>query len=265
MLGHLISGSGPQRIIVLNDWLCDTSTWDAARPYLDLARFTWAFADLRGYGRSRGQRGDYTVEEASADVLELADALGWPRFAIVGHSMSSLIALHLAQHAGDRVERAVLIAPPPPKGMGADDATLEFLRASANEGEASRAATLHKLGGGRLSRTWAAFKAARWVATSDPEAVAAYAELFARHGLPDPYARVNLPLLAVTGEQDAPVMRRASAVALLSPLADDFTALSIADSGHYPMQEAPPLLVAIVERFLSDHQLARARAAAKPT
>src|ERR1700721_1159004 len=53
-LGHELVGSGSSHVIVLNDWLCDTSTWDGARPYLDSARFTFAFADVRGYGRSRG-------------------------------------------------------------------------------------------------------------------------------------------------------------------------------------------------------------------
>src|SRR5262245_59964149 len=51
-LGHEIVGAGPRRLIVLNDWLCDTSTWTAARVYLDRTRFTWAFTDLRGHGRS---------------------------------------------------------------------------------------------------------------------------------------------------------------------------------------------------------------------
>jgi hypothetical protein len=55
MIGHETLGTGPRRVIVLNDWLCDTSTWDRARAYLDGSEFTWAFADLRGYGRSKGQ------------------------------------------------------------------------------------------------------------------------------------------------------------------------------------------------------------------
>jgi alpha/beta hydrolase fold len=94
-LGHELFGSGPTRVVVMNDWLCDTSTWDGARPLLDSARFTFAFADLRGYGRSRGRAGAFTIEEAAADVLALTTALGWTRFALLGHSMSSLIALHL--------------------------------------------------------------------------------------------------------------------------------------------------------------------------
>jgi pimeloyl-ACP methyl ester carboxylesterase len=53
MLGHETLGTGPTTVIVMNDWLCDTSTWDDARAYLDGARFTWVFADLRGYGRSK--------------------------------------------------------------------------------------------------------------------------------------------------------------------------------------------------------------------
>ncbi len=50
-LGCDVVGDGPRRVIVLNDRLCDTSTWGGARAYLDLERFTWAFTDLRGYGR----------------------------------------------------------------------------------------------------------------------------------------------------------------------------------------------------------------------
>ena len=96
LLGYELFGSGPARVVLMNDWLCDTSTWDSARPLLDGTRFTFAFADLRGYGRSRGRAGAFTLEEAVADVLALTRGLGWHRFAIVGHSMSSLIALHLA-------------------------------------------------------------------------------------------------------------------------------------------------------------------------
>jgi 3-oxoadipate enol-lactonase len=102
-IGHELVGSGPSHVVIMNDWLCDTSTWDGARTYLDGARFTFAFVDLRGYGRSRGRTGAFTLEEAAADVLALADALGWTRFAVVGHSMSTLVALHLAQHHVDRV------------------------------------------------------------------------------------------------------------------------------------------------------------------
>ena len=45
-------GRGPTRVLVMNDWLCDTSTWDGARQYLARSRFTFAFVDLRGCGRS---------------------------------------------------------------------------------------------------------------------------------------------------------------------------------------------------------------------
>ena len=63
-------------VVILNDWMCDTSTWDSARLYLDRTRFTWAFTELRGYGRSRERGGSFTVAEAATDVIELADARG---------------------------------------------------------------------------------------------------------------------------------------------------------------------------------------------
>jgi 3-oxoadipate enol-lactonase len=250
-IGHELVGSGPMPVVILNDWLCDTSTWDGARVYLDGARFTWAFADLRGYGRSRSRSGAFTVREAAADVVDLSDAHRWRRFAIIGHSMSSLVALHLAQHHSDRITHTVVITPPPPTGLGADDAMLEGARALARGDDAMRGAVLKQRFGNRLSPGFTAHKAARWRATSDPTAASAYVAMFARDGLPDPTARIAVPVLAITGGHDAEPMREPAVTRALSPLCDRLTVVPLVDSGHYPMQEMPPLLVAHVERFLS--------------
>jgi 3-oxoadipate enol-lactonase len=250
-LGHELLGAGRTPVVILNDWLCDTSTWDAARPYLDLARFTFAFVDLRGYGRSRGRAGAFTLLEATADVLAVADALGWARFSIVGHSMSTLVALHLAQHHAARIDRVVVLTPPPPTGFGADEVALEAIRGLALADDAARLAYLTARSGGRLSPGWTAFKAARWRACADPPAAAAYAAMFARDGLPSPTALVSAPVLAITGEQDAPPMRSEATSRALGPLCQNLTVTQLADAGHYPMQEAPPLTVALVERFLA--------------
>lgn len=243
-------GTGALPVVVLNDWLCDTSTWDGAHAYLDQARFTWAFTDLRGYGRSRGQGGRFTVAEAAADVLALADAHGWRRLAVVGHSMSSLVALHVAQQHPERIVSTVVITPPPPTGFGVDDAALEHSRALALGDDAVRLAFWRQRAGDRLSPGWVAYKVARWRATSEPEAVSAYVQMFARDGLPDRVTKIAVPVLAITGEQDVEPMRGAAVDRALSSLCTDLTVIPIAESGHYPMQETPPLLVAHVERFL---------------
>jgi pimeloyl-ACP methyl ester carboxylesterase len=252
LIGHDFVGSGALGIIVLHDWMCDTTTWRDTRDYLDGDTFTWMFTDLRGYGRSRAHRGDYTLAEAVTDLLELADEVGFDRFAVIGHSMSSLIALHLAQHHPDRVRRAVVLTPPPPTGFGADAATLEALQGTAHGDDERRMRTLKAMWGDRLSEHWMRFKVRRWRMCAEAEAVAGYATMFARDGLPDPTAKIAVPVLAVTGEQDAEIMRKDAVTRLLSPLCDRLIVESIADAGHYPMQETPPLLVAAVERFLAE-------------
>ena len=249
-LGHELVGKGPVHVIVLNDWLCDTSTWDAARPFLDGTRFTYAFADLRGYGRSRGRSGAFTILEAAGDVLALGDSLGWHRFAIVGHSMSALVALHLAQNHAHRIERTVALTPPPPTGFGADEAMLSASRALALADDATRATFFSQRFGTRLSVGFAHYKAARWRASADPVAAAAYVDMFAKDGLPNPRARIPSPVLVITGEEDAPPMRSAAITSSLGPLCEAFTIEALAGCGHYPMQEMPPLTVALVERFL---------------
>lgn len=249
-LGHHLVGAGPRKVVVLNDWMCDTSTWDGAQPYLDRERFTWAFTDLRGYGRSRARTGAFTLEEAALDVLRTTEALGWSRFAVVGHSMSTYVAIALGQHHADRVERVVLVTPPPPRGFGVDEAGLTAMTAMARD-DVKRAEMVRARASERLSAGWAALKSRRFVETSAPEAAAGYVALFARDGLATPDAPLRVPALAITGDEDALPMRKDATKASYAAIGGELLeVVGLAESGHYPMQEMPPRTVALVERFL---------------
>ena len=219
-LGHQVVGSGPRRLIVLNDWLCDTSTWQSAHVYLDQTRFSLGVrrrTRLRPFARCR--TGSYTLHEKVADVLALADALAWPRFCIVGHSMSTYAAMHLGQHAGERVERAVLITPGPPRGFGADDAWLSDAQANTRD-DMKRAETVRARFAERLSaRLGSEYKTQRWLPRRRmPLQLRATSLCSPAMVWPLPEAPLRVPVLAITGEEDAPSMRREAVVANLSPL-----------------------------------------------
>jgi pimeloyl-ACP methyl ester carboxylesterase len=123
-------------------------------------------------------------------------------------------------------------------------------RALARSDRATRMAVLGDRFGDRLSKGWASHKASRWHETADPVAAVAYVALFARDGLSEPDVQVSIPVLAITGDRDAPPMQRDAVVRNLTPICDRLEVVSLAESGHYPMQEMPPMTAALVERFL---------------
>ena len=112
LLGHQIIGSGSIPVFVIHDWFCDCSSYDPILPYLDTENFTYAFVDLRGYGRSKSLSGLYNLNEAAHDLLILADSLKWQEFHLIGHSMSSMIAQYLALEVPERVKSIVNVARP---------------------------------------------------------------------------------------------------------------------------------------------------------
>jgi pimeloyl-ACP methyl ester carboxylesterase len=66
--------------------------------------------DLRGRGRSEVTGpGTYGWRNHARDVLDIADAVGAPSFAIIGQSSGAAIAMTCAQLAPSRVERLVLV------------------------------------------------------------------------------------------------------------------------------------------------------------
>lgn len=247
ILGHVVHGSGARRVIVLHDWMGDHRNYDPVLPYLDRAAFTYAFADLRGYGLSREVEGRYDLAEAAGDVLALGAALGWDRFALVGHSMSTLVAQQVAATAPAKVGALVLVTPVSPRGMGAPDEVIAMLEAGAATDEARRR-MLGAMWGERLSPGWLDFKLARWAESATPAAARAYVRMFSASSLTAPPA--DVPILAILGAHDAPHFQEPAIRAALAV----YPRLSIstcADAGHYPMQESPPLFAARLERFLS--------------
>lgn len=251
-LGFTQYGSGPRRVLVLHDWFCDHSSWEGALPYLTPGRFTYAFADLRGYGASREIEGDCTLEEAAGDVIAVADRLGWERFSLIGHSMSGLVVQRIAQLVAERVERVVAITPVAPAGMGLDSGAVAFMRSIALGTDEERYAAVGSLWGTRLSETWIRYKLRRWRETASAGAAAKYVDLWGSTEISRGARGIKTPMLIVAAAQDAPPFQAAALEASMLPFYPNARLISLGESGHYPMQEQPPLLATEIERFLGE-------------
>jgi pimeloyl-ACP methyl ester carboxylesterase len=94
-------------VLLLHGWPDDATAWRGITPALEAAGFRWAAPWLRGFGETRFlseeiQR-DGTGAAIAADALDLADALGWKRFAVIGHDWGGRAAYVLAAVAPARV------------------------------------------------------------------------------------------------------------------------------------------------------------------
>ena len=99
---------GP-KVLALHGWLDNAASFvplAAHLPHLDLVML-----DLPGHGRSAhlGPGAEYTLSVALNAALDVADVLGWDRFALLGHSMGAGIASILAASVPERIERLVAI------------------------------------------------------------------------------------------------------------------------------------------------------------
>ena len=101
-------GDGP-RVLALHGWL------DNAASFIPLAQHLHGIdlvaIDQPGHGRSAHlpPGTDYSFVGAINAILDVADALGWETFALLGHSMGGGIGSLIAAACPDRIERLVAI------------------------------------------------------------------------------------------------------------------------------------------------------------
>ncbi|MCB5178925.1 alpha/beta fold hydrolase [Streptomyces antimicrobicus] len=104
-LSHDVTGSGPA-LLLLHAAVCDRRMWEPQWRALARAGFRVVRPDFRGYGRTPAATGPYGDAE---DVVELLDALGVARAAVVGSSYGGQVALELAARWPERVESLALL------------------------------------------------------------------------------------------------------------------------------------------------------------
>ncbi|MCF7221756.1 alpha/beta fold hydrolase [Marilutibacter chinensis] len=100
---------GAARVLALHGWLDNAASFAPIAPLLDGIELV--AIDLPGHGRSAHlpPGADYSFPGAVNSVLDVADALGWDRFALLGHSMGAGIASLVAASCPERVGRLVAI------------------------------------------------------------------------------------------------------------------------------------------------------------
>ena len=101
-------------VLLLHGWPDDPRGWREVAGRLHAARFHTIAPYLRGFGPTRFLAGD-TVRDGrgvalAQDAIDLADALGLERFAVVGHDWGARAAYTLAALFPECVTRIVAIA-----------------------------------------------------------------------------------------------------------------------------------------------------------
>ena len=100
---------GRPGFIALHGWLDNAASFLPLAPFLDGIELV--AIDMPGHGRSAHlpAGADYSFAGALANLLDVADALGWDRFGLLGHSMGGAIASLLAAACPERVTRLLAI------------------------------------------------------------------------------------------------------------------------------------------------------------
>jgi pimeloyl-ACP methyl ester carboxylesterase len=95
-------------LVFIHGVLNDHSVWILQTRYFAHHGFNVLAVDLPGHGKSEGSC-PKSVEEAAEFILALLDAADVKKAALIGHSWGSLIALHTASLAPERVSQLALV------------------------------------------------------------------------------------------------------------------------------------------------------------
>ncbi|MEX0591871.1 MAG: alpha/beta fold hydrolase [Nitriliruptoraceae bacterium] len=241
-------GEGPP-IVFIHGLGGSLNVWHGVRQPMLQHHHTVAM-DLRGHGRSQG-KGKFSIEAWSKDVQRLMRHLELSAVTLVGHSLGTLVAQHLAQHAPDLVDQLVLVGgisyfQPP---------TVEAYRKRADEVEAN--------GMDVLVDDWLAGAVSPQTHATQAGAAGLLRELFLRNDAIS-YAKscralakappirrdeIGQPTLIIAGAHD-----RSTPLAMAEELKSSIPVSRVkvlADVGHWMPVEAPGAVAAAILEYLT--------------
>jgi len=246
-------GHGSEHVIVMHDWFY--TSYESIQPYLNVERFTYAFVDLRGYGRSKGISGECSVEETPQDILQIADVLKWSQFHIIGHSMSGMIAQYVAYKAQERVLSCIAITPVPACGSPVPEEVKAFLSDGARDNDEIAEQMIGFMTSHRYGKQFTNLKVQQWRQYSASEARVAYLNMFTETNFVDHIKGLKTPILVIAGAHDAEGSREAVMQETFGKWYPKAQIVVLEGTGHYPMQEVPVAIAYAIETFLEKNLL----------
>ena len=250
MAGSFVTvGSGDHHVIALHGWFGSALGWGHLADYLNTEQFSYVFPDLRGYGSRRDEAGEFTMAEAAADAIGLADDLGWDRFSLIGHSMSGVAVQHVLDQAPHRVRRLVGVSPVPASGLPLGESEWTLFQ-SAAASPASRRMIVNHATGSRLTPAFVDLIVRHSLDSAHERAFGGYLPSWARA---DILARVKgneVPVKVITGEYDPTQPAEFMEQAWLQVYPNSELEV-LRGTGHYPMFETPVALAMSIEEFLA--------------
>ena len=242
----------PAAIVLLHGAANDHRAWLPVAPGLARAGYAVYAPDLPAHGGSGGSLCT-AVASMAAWVLKLLDACGLERCALAGHSMGSLVALHAAGLAPQRISHLALVGTAWP--MRVAPALLELAQSQTDVALRNMAIWSHMQREGQplqpalVQQTLELMQSVQQagcaqgnVLATDLAACNAYANAL------DMAARVRVPAAFILGEHDRMTPTKATQ-RLREALPQ--ARLTTLDAGHALMSEAPGAVVHALAALLA--------------
>ncbi|MGH8090704.1 MAG: alpha/beta fold hydrolase [Rudaea sp.] len=245
------------KLLALHGWLDNAASFDALAPLL-CGHFHIVAIDFPGHGRSdwRPPGAWYHYVDYLSDALAAADALGWNRFGLLGHSLGGAVASMLAGACAQRVERLLLVEALGPPTAPAEQTLAQLQRAFAERGSAADksprvfadldAAVAARMRANDLSRESARILVERGVKaadggltwSTDPRLLLASPVRYTEEQVLAVLRGVSAPTVLILAEPEQPYMSRAAMDRRIAQV-DGIETTRLAGTHHLHMENAP--------------------------
>ena len=251
MIGYTTHGIGAEKVIVTHGWKTDHSCYDAMRSSLNPEKYTYVFIDQRGYGASINMKGPYTIEQVAADIIALADKLGFDQYHLIGHSMGGKVIQRIMADRSEQVKSAVGITPCPACRIPFDDEGWALF-SCANVDHEKRLQIFRLSTGNRLTENWYKTTTAKSFQMSLPDAFRKYLDAWVHYDLVDEIKGNSIPIKIIAGEHD-PDLDFETMKNTFGAWLPNAQIVELPNCGHYPMFETPLSLAAECQNFIDQH------------
>lgn len=241
-------GNGVKNIIFLHELMGDSSNYKACLNYFDENLFSCFMVDLRGYGESKNILGKYNLEEAKNDIVNLVSFLKLRNYILVAHSMSTMIAQHIAS-IDKRIEKLILITPISYLGVKSTLKAKENLLSQMKK-NSGKIEEIVEQSSKRYNSVWKNYRINLAYNCSLLSARVSYMEMYLNIDFEssDNKLNINIPIKIIIGKHDFHVFSKIEVSKYFQEF-DDVEIVEFEEAGHYPMIECPIYFASKIESW----------------